>query len=60
MNFSRIGVIAEGGEEERLWEYREDPAKRKSPRSENHEVVSTLAIAILRAAGFLGADASST
>lgn len=27
-------MIADGGESERLGEYREDPAKRKSPRSE--------------------------
>ena len=43
MNFSGKKKIADGRELERLGEYREDPAKRQRLRSENHEVVSTLA-----------------
>ena len=51
VNFAQIKMIAERRELERLWEHSEDPAKRKIPRSENHEVFSTLALAILHAAG---------
>ena len=43
VNFSGKKKIADGRELERLGEYREDPAKRQRLRSENHEVVSTLA-----------------
>ena len=50
-------MIADGWESEGLWEYREEAAKRQEPRSENHEVVSTLAEwngAIVRVIGVLG------
>ena len=60
MNFAQIKKIAERGTQNVLGSIVKTQRQRIIPRSENHEVVSTLAIAILRAAGTLGADASST